>query len=67
MSPCIRSKNCWVKVSGGYKPGDPPPICYADWHEWALVQAKAGLTQSKCPACGRWRFPQETCCEKEEA
>jgi hypothetical protein len=42
-----------------YKPGDPPPSGYCDWHEWADVQAKAGLEQQKCGGCGLWSFPQE--------
>lgn len=47
-----------------FKPGDPPPADhdYCGWHEWAAVQHKAGLRQSKCSVCGKWRFPQENCC-----
>ena len=28
-----------------YKPGDPAPTGYLQWHEWAEVQWKAGLRQ----------------------
>lgn len=42
-----------------YKPGDPAPEGYLQWHEWADVQAKAGLKQVECVRCGRWKFPQE--------
>jgi hypothetical protein len=42
-----------------YKPGDPPPGGYLNWHAWAEVQDKAGLRQKKCRQCGLWKFPQE--------
>lgn len=42
-----------------FKPGDPPPDGYNDWHAWAEVQAKAGLKQEQCCGCSRWFFPQE--------
>ena len=29
-----------------YKPGDPPPTGYLEWHEWAEVQRKAGLADA---------------------
>lgn len=48
-----------VDESGGYKPGDPPPEGYVAWHEWARVQYRAGLRQSRCKGCGRWLFSQE--------
>lgn len=28
----------------------------------ALGHHKGGLRQSCCTRCGKWRFPQETCC-----
>ncbi len=42
-----------LDVGGEYKPGDPPPDGYCDWHEWADVQAKAGLKYKGvvCKAC----------------
>jgi hypothetical protein len=48
-----------VLVSGGFKPGDLPPSGYGAWHEWAGVQYKAGLRQSRCDVCRKWKFPQE--------
>lgn len=42
-----------------YKPGDPPPGGYLNWHAWAEVQSKAGLKQVKCDRCRLFRFPQE--------
>lgn len=48
-----------------FKPGDPPPTGYVEWHEWAKVQGRAGLRQRKCWRCGLWRFPQEVCCGPE--
>jgi len=61
--PCVYTKmggyTTWLSHSGEYKPGDPPPTGYNDWHEWAAVQHKAGLRQQQCGKCGLWRFPQE--------
>ncbi len=45
-----------------YKPGDPRPDGYLEWHEWARVQHRAGLRQLMCGSCGKYRFPQEGCC-----
>lgn len=42
-----------------YKPGDQEPEGYLAWHEWADIQAKAGLKQKACGRCGRWKFPQQ--------
>jgi len=41
-----------------YKPGDPEPTGYLQWHEWAEVQWTSGLRQRQCGVCGRWNFPQ---------
>ncbi len=51
-----------------YEVGDPAPSMYLDWHTWALVQHKAGLRQSQCPGCGKWKYPQEFagCCKKRK-
>lgn len=49
-----------------FRPGDPPPTGYVAWHEWARVQHRAGLRQRQCQVCGKWRFPQEKCCDTEE-
>lgn len=48
-----------VTVAGDFKPGDPPPTGYNDWHEWAAVQTKSGLKQVRCGRCSLWKFPQE--------
>lgn len=48
-----------VTYSPGFKPGDPAPTGYLDWHEWAEVQHKAGLRQAECPTCSKWKYPQE--------
>ena len=42
-----------------YKAGDLPPTEYLAWHEWAMVQIKAGIKQKQCGRCGLWRTPQE--------
>jgi hypothetical protein len=49
-------------VGRDYKPGDPAPDGYLAWHEWADVQAAAGLEQVQCETCRLWRFPQELPC-----
>lgn len=48
-----------LTYGGDYKPGDPPPTGYTDWHAWADVQHKAGLRQKQCGRCSRWKYPQE--------
>lgn len=53
-------------TGGDYKPGDPAPDGYVQWHEWAEVQYKSGLRQKACPTCGLWRFPQEFSSESVE-
>lgn len=53
-----------VLIIPEFKPGDPPPDGYLQWHEWARVQHKNGLKQRKCRVCGLWRFPQEKCCDE---
>lgn len=52
-------RSAWLSFVGQYKPGDPPPSGYCDWHEWARVQHKAGLRQKRCDRCCRLRFPPE--------
>jgi hypothetical protein len=42
-----------------FKPGDPPPKGYSDWHEWAEVQHQAGLKQTRCRNCHRFFYPSE--------
>ena len=48
-----------ITYAPDFKPGDPPPVGYTDWHEWAGVQHRAGLRQSQCGGCSLWRYPQE--------
>ena len=55
-----------VDFAGDYKPGDPPPKGYTQWHEWARVQHKAGRRQFQCRTCGLWKFRQEKCNHKEK-
>jgi hypothetical protein len=55
----VRIASFVVTMSPGYKPGDPAPAGYLDWHAWAEVQHKAGLRQSQCCDCSLWRYPQE--------
>lgn len=47
-----------ILIMPTYKPGDPEPMGYLQWHEWAAVQWKSGLRQRQCGACGRYCFPQ---------
>ena len=61
---CIRFKTGkgWtgiLNIGESFKPGDPAPKGYNAWHDWAEVQAKAGLKQVQCGGCSRWNFPQE--------
>jgi hypothetical protein len=64
LEPGTAWKNTWIDFVPEFKAGDPPPETYIAWHEWARVQGKAGLKQTRCPRCTRWRFPQELagCC-----
>ena len=50
---------CHLDYVGEYKPGDPPPDGYCDWHAWAETQYKAGLRQKRCGICSLLGFPQE--------
>jgi len=52
-----------ILIMPEFKPGDPRPEGYLEGHEWARVQYRGGLRQRKCRTCGKWRFPQEKCCE----
>lgn len=49
----------FVLTGSDFKPGDPAPISYQAWHEWAEVQHKAGLRQVQCGRCSLWKFSQE--------
>lgn len=53
----------YLEIMPVFKPGDPPPAGYCEWHEWARVQHAAGLRQRQCPKCKLWRYPQEGCCQ----
>ena len=50
-----------------YRPGDPEPMGYNQWHEWAAVQHRAGRRQRPCPKCGKLKFSQslKTCCPQK--
>lgn len=48
-----------VLTTPHFKPGDPAPKGYVQWHEWADAQYEGGLRQTQCPICNLWRFPQE--------
>lgn len=58
---CIKIKNGYVCVSREFKPGDllPDGCGYLDQQEWHEVQHRAGLRQSKCGVCSRYKYPQE--------
>lgn len=51
----------FVDEVSGFRPGDPAPGGYVERAEWAKEQLKAGLKQTRCEACGLWKFPQEPC------
>lgn len=55
----VRIAGFIVTMSPDFQAGDPEPTGYLDWHAWAEAQHKAGLRQSQCGNCGRWRFPQQ--------
>jgi hypothetical protein len=57
----VKRHEC-VLIVPKFKPGDQPPAGYLEWHDWADVQHRAGIRQSKCDVCGLWRYPQEVCC-----
>lgn len=58
--PCVQLNVVgYLTFAGIYKPGDPAPAGYLDWHEWAAVQHKARLKQVSCGQCGLWKYPQE--------
>lgn len=44
-----------------FKPGDPEPSGYLDWHEWARVQDKAKIPNRYCGSCGKWLFDCVKC------
>jgi len=48
-----------IEILPTFKPGDPAPEGYNQWHVWAELQVKAGLRQKRCPQCLRFYFPHE--------
>lgn len=56
---------CHLDFVDSYKPGDPAPTGYMDWHEWAEVQHKAGLRQERCGRCCKLGYPQELSAKKD--
>jgi len=59
LKPQIKQMQDELYGASEYKPGDLPPEGYQAWHDWAVVQRKAGIEQAKCVKCGKWRTPQE--------
>lgn len=55
----IHGRRCYISIAGEFKPGDPPPEGYIDWHIWAGVQAKAMIPQMQCSRCKLYKFMQE--------
>jgi hypothetical protein len=55
----VRISDFLVTMTPEFKPGDPEPSGYLDWHAWAKVQHKAGLRQSQCARCCLWCYPQQ--------
>ncbi len=39
----IRIPNGFLTLSPDFKPGDPEPTGYLEWHAWAEVQHKSGI------------------------
>lgn len=58
--PRRKPEAVFLDVVPVFKPGDPPPSGYAEWFEWADVQRRAGLKQTRCRFCGLWFYPSET-------
>lgn len=59
MSRAKEAANWHIDITPKFKAGDPEPTSYLDWHEWARVQAAAGLKQRQCKKCNKWRYPQD--------
>lgn len=59
MSRSAKASVIHICGTATYKPGDPRPSGYLDFHEWAMVQMKAGLKEMKCSSCGKWKFQHE--------
>jgi hypothetical protein len=53
------SKGFFMEFSGVYEVGSLPPPGYVDRSDWADAQLVGGLSQSQCPMCRNWKFPQE--------
>lgn len=54
------TRGAWtIDTTPTFKAGDPAPDGYLDRHEWAQVQLRAGLRQSRCRKCMLWLFPQQ--------
>lgn len=65
---CHRIKSGFVCEAREFKPGDIPPenLSYLDSQEFHEVQYKAGLRQTQCPKCGKYRYPQQFSTKKIE-
>ena len=51
-----------IQVALHHVAGSQPPSGYVDRHDWARVQSKAGLKQTRCKKCKLMHFPQEYPC-----
>jgi hypothetical protein len=49
-----------IEIIPFFKVGDPVPESYVAWHDWAEVQHRGGLRQTRCEH-GKWLYPQEQC------
>ncbi len=60
----MKRRRWFICLVPTFKPGDQPPDGYLAWHEWARVQARAGLRSTR-RACGYYHFPQERCAHEK--
>jgi hypothetical protein len=51
---------CAFNMTPEVKAGDPAPKGYVAWHDWARVQHRGGLRQTRCEH-GFWAFPRQKC------
>lgn len=61
VSEYLREVALFYEFGSPFSVGTQPPDTYLAWHEWAAVQDAAGLKQSRCPRCGKYRYPQQPC------
>lgn len=56
------TQECSSIIVPKFKIGDPAPLGYLEWFEWAETQRTGGCKQALCPTCQRWVFPSEKHC-----